>query len=105
MLFAVLFIPCLIWVFIDQRIKRNLWDNRPGDKLRIFKRQYSSYREFNRRRNVMFYVNLFDSKVMAQVKNQEQKRLLIKLKINTALVLANLLILVAAIDIYRAYGS
>lgn len=105
MLFAVLFIPCLIWLFIDQRIKRKLWNNRGGDKLRVFKKRYSSFREFNSRFNLLFYFNLFDSKVMAQVRNSEQKRLLKKLKLNTVLVLVNIVIVLAAVDFTRAYGS
>ena len=105
MLFAVLFIPCLIWLLIDQRIKRKLWDNRGGDKLRVFRTRYSSYKEFNSTFNLVFYFNLFDSKVMAQVKKPEQKKLLNKLKINTVIALVNTVAVFAAIDIVRAYGS
>ena len=105
MLFAVLFIPCLIWVLIDQRIKRKLWNNRGGDKLRVFKTRYSSYKEFNSTFNLLLYFNLFDSKVMAQVRSPEQKRLLKKLKVNTVIALVNMVIVFAAIDIARAYGS
>ena len=105
MLFAVLFIPCLIWVLIDQRIKKKLWNSRGGDKLRVFKTRYSSYKEFNSTFNLLFYFNLFDSKVMAQVRNPEQKRSLKKLKANTVIALVNMVIIFAAIDITRAYGS
>ncbi len=42
---------------------------------------------------------------MAQVRHSEQKRLLKKLKLNTVLVLANIVIVLAAVDFTRAYGS
>jgi hypothetical protein len=105
LVFPTWLIFALIVLLFDQRIKRKMWALRGGKTLRVFKRRYSSYREFNHRFNIMFYFDLFSKSQMKYVKNPEQRILLKKLRITTLIFVFGFISMLTVSDILGVIGS